>query len=307
MKPIFLNISSGRKRFKNNLGNANHLIITSLVGLDAIERGIIIDIPSKMRMTWSPRSAIDSARRSRRLILDMSFVRAIDGIDVYINDAMRKPELIQNKLLTNQLDSANRSVFKKLLAIETHFPELDSLIFAIISVFISWRNQGAHVEADDTILDKHREILKQNADEISERFSGLNVDMLLADYERSELPTFKEVASFINVAHHFVQNLEEQMFVSLNREQFLKRFVGAAINSQVTVTSHRDKARNKYVAQIWGRDEADRERYVRSFLTRKGLSNIASKHGPYVKFGSEVVNQLIRMKPREVNGWLESE
>ncbi|WP_025897201.1 hypothetical protein [Sneathiella glossodoripedis] len=64
---MYLNKSFGRKRFKANLGNANHLIITSLVGLDAIERGKVEDIPSEMRMAWSPKSPKTSARRAALL------------------------------------------------------------------------------------------------------------------------------------------------------------------------------------------------------------------------------------------------
>jgi len=51
---LFLNQSKARTVFKKLLGNANHLIITALVGLDAVEKGIVSGIPADMHAVWSP-------------------------------------------------------------------------------------------------------------------------------------------------------------------------------------------------------------------------------------------------------------
>lgn len=300
---MYLNKSFGRKRFKENLGNANHLIITSLVGLDAIEREVITDIPKEMRMAWSPKSPKNSARRSRRLILDMSLIRAVDAIDLYIRDAMREPYLIQDGPLRRNIDSAGRSVFKKLDALNANLENISPLLFALTSVLVSWRNEGAHVESDDTITDAQRTIITDNSAAISERFSALDVQMLLRDYDDESPPTFKEVASLINVAHHYIENLEEQLFSNLDRDLFLRDLVRSSTYELAGGTRKPQDGRSK-ISEIWGRDQSERKRYVRSFLQHRGLSNERAGKGPSLEISEETLNDLEAMSPGDLKKWL---
>lgn len=300
---MYLNKSFGRKRFKENLGNANHLIITSLVGLDAIEREIVTDIPKDMRMAWSPKSPKNSARRSRRLILDMALIRAVDAIDLYIRDAMREPYLIQDGLLRRKIDSAGRSVFKKLDALNTNLPNLNPLLCALTSVLVSWRNEGAHVESDDTITDAQRMVITDSSAAISERFSALDAQMLMRDYDDESPPTFKEVASLINVAHHYIENLEEQLFSNLDRDLFLRDLVRSSTYEPVGGARKPQDGRSK-ISEIWGRDPSERKRYVRSFLQHRGLSSDKAGKGPSLELSEESLNDLEAMSPDGLRKWL---
>lgn len=300
---MYLNKSVGRKRFKENLGNANHLIITTLVGLDAIERGVVTGIPSEMRMAWSPKSPTTSARRSRRLVLDMALIRALDAIDVYIRDAMRQPFLIQESRLRSDIDSANRSIFKKLNALSRNLPNLDPLMFALASVLVSWRNEGAHVESDDVISDHQRSIISNNQTQVSARFSGLDTDILLGDYDKSTPPTFKEVASFINVSHHFIENLEEQLFLKIDRVVFLKDLVRSATYDKIGGARIPQDGRSK-ISEIWGRDPSERPRYVRSFLQHNGLSHEKADKGPSLEIPDEALAELEMLSPKDLSVWL---
>jgi len=51
---LYLNESHPRSHFKKLLGQANHFIITVLVGLDAIERKIVTKAPAELHAVWSP-------------------------------------------------------------------------------------------------------------------------------------------------------------------------------------------------------------------------------------------------------------
>ena len=144
-------MSPARRAFKKLLGGVNHLIITTLVGLDAIERGIVTTIPKELHAAWSPKDPVASAQRSRRLILDMALVRAIDAFDVYIRNSMRKPFLVQDIALRIEIDRAKISIFKKFLALEKHYPRIDPVLSALVATMLSWRNRSAHVEADDEV------------------------------------------------------------------------------------------------------------------------------------------------------------
>ncbi|SDI13363.1 hypothetical protein [Alloyangia pacifica] len=300
---MYLNKSFGRKRFKASLGNANHLIITSLVGLDAIERGIVDKIPKEMRTTWSPKSPQNSARRARRLVLDMALIRAVDAVDVYIRDSMRQPTLIQDAILRGHIDRAGRSVFKKLAALEGNLHGLDPLLCALIAVLVSWRNEGAHMEADDTLSAKQRATIDANREIVAARFSGLDADILLSDYDSENPPTFKEVASLINASHHFVEDLEGQLFKKIDPETYLRQLVKEAIRPKIRDRSASTK-KGSEIAAIWGRSPTDRPRYVRSLLQHQGLSEKRAKSGPSLEFNQEAIERLTALDPKGLNRWL---
>ena len=87
--PAYLNVSKARRTFKEVLGQANHLLVTALVGLDAIERGIVTRAPAELHAVWSPKPAKASARRSRRLLRDMALVRSVAALDLYLRYSNR--------------------------------------------------------------------------------------------------------------------------------------------------------------------------------------------------------------------------
>lgn len=300
---MYLNKSFGRKRFKGSLGNANHLIITSLVGLDAIERGIVVDIPTEMRTTWSPKSPQTSARRARRLMLDMALIRAVDAIDVYIRDAMRQPTLIQDVGLRRSIDQAGRSIFKKLTALEDKLHELDALLCALVAVLVSWRNESAHVEADDILSKEQRTTIENNRSTIKARFSGLDADILIGDYDAEKPPTFKEVASLINASHHFIEDLEGRLFQQIDPEAYLRKLVKEATRTKTRDRSVSSK-KGSEIAAIWGRNPSDRPRYVRSLLQHQGLSSKKADKGPSLAFNQETIEKLTELDPKGLNCWL---
>lgn len=226
---LFLSQSRPRSAFKNLLGSANHLIITAMVGLDAIERGVVREVPKDLRAAWSPKDAVASAKRSRRLILDMALIRAIDAVDVYLREAVRKPALIQSAAFRSDLDSAGLSIFKKLQSVERNVSNLDRLPLAILFVMIAWRNRSAHSEADRDAPQCHLKVLEAERTQLAERFSGLDAEMLLGGYEAIRRPTFKEVASLINAAHHFIAELDFKLLSSLNAGLYLKDAVWASL------------------------------------------------------------------------------
>jgi hypothetical protein len=112
---LYLNISPARKRFKDLLGGANHLLITILVGLDAVDKGLVKNGPTELHAAWNPQDVKASVSRSKILVREMALVRAIDALDAYISWVRRKPALIQEKNLASQIDGAGHSVMAKFL------------------------------------------------------------------------------------------------------------------------------------------------------------------------------------------------
>lgn len=296
---LYLNESRGRGRFKALLGQANHLIITALVGLDGVERGLFTAPPPDLHAAWSPQNPVTSARRARRLILDMVLVRAVDSVDVYIRMSRRLPGLIQDVSLRNSIDGARRSIFQKVAALEGRYGCDDPVAFAMVLVMIAWRNKSAHEEADTNIDARHRDVLRENAEVIASGYRGLDIERLLDGFNVSE-PTFKESASLISSAQRFVQVLESILFRDLDQEKYLKELFWSA-PSELSADDARSY-RKRRMQSIWGRDPSDRPAAVLRRLREFGITDVR-RHSEAAVFSSPFIDQLCKMTPTEVYNW----
>ncbi len=300
---LFLARSRPRSAFKNLLGNANHLIITTLVGLDGVERGVVQAVPEDLRAAWSPIDPVSSAKRSRRLLLDMALIRAIDAIDVYLREAVRKPTLVHAERLRRDLDAAGLSIFAKLQAVEKHCPSVDLLPLALIFLMVAWRNRSAHSEADRDAAQHHVDILKARSQELSERFRGLDADMLLGGYDAMRSPTFKEVASLINAAHHFVADLDVHLLSNVDVDRFMKDVVWASLGSSKRPGELIEEARKRRAVSVWGKDPVDRAAAVLKFLNQQGFSLVEPKDGANLVAPSDLIERLQAMTPKDLLQW----
>lgn len=295
----FLNESRARARFKNLLGHANHLIVTTLVGLDAVEKGLVEAAPPELHASWSPQNPVSSARRARRLILDMVLVRAVDAIDIYIRTARRLPSLIQDQALRDSIDGAQRSIFRKIAMLEGRYGSDDPILFALTLVMIAWRNKAAHEEADTAVEDRHRQTLLDHASAIASDYCGLDVERLLAGFDAAE-PTFKEAASLINAAQRFVRLLESLLFRDLDAEQYLKELVWKVPDELSGENARR--FRKHGLQSVWGRDSSDRPKAVVRHLRQFGITDVR-RHSEGAVFSSSLITQLVGMTPTEVYAW----
>lgn len=300
---LYLARSRPRSAFKGLLGNANHLIITALVGLDAVERGVVHEVPKDLHAAWSPRDAVNSAKRSRRLILDMALIRAIDAVDFYLREVLRKPALVQSADFRRDLDSAGLSIFQKLQAVERNCANLDSLPLAMIFLMVAWRNRGAHSEADQDAPQHHLDVLRSRSEDLAKRFRGLDADMLLRGYDSVRPTTFKEVASLINAAHHLVAELDSRFLATLDVERFLKDAVWASLGDSQKQTERIEQTRMRRAVSVWGKDPTDRSGAVLRLLNQLGFSTIAPKEVAGAVVPPELIEKLQAQTPKSVLIW----
>lgn len=299
--PLYLNQSAAKQHFKNVLGQANHLIITNLVGLDAIEQGLVKEAPSALHAIWSPKNPIVSARRSRRMLLDMALVRSVDSLDIYIRHCRRTPQIIQDSQLQASIDAAGLSIYKKIIALENAIPELDKVLLSLITLMITWRNRAAHFEADIKLDSKKLNILNENKERIEAEYSGLETDKLLDDFENSDGPTFRETASLIRATHEFVKNLENILLTKLSPEEYLKQTIRRDINS---VEENKSDYSKRRLQGIWGRDPSDRENYLIRYFINLGLSKTAKEGTRPAVFKDELISKLSSFNTHDTYEWL---
>lgn len=286
---LFLNESIARKKFKDLLGNANHFLITILVGLDAIENNIITECPSELRTSWNPKDSKASANRSRIMVLEMVLVRATDALDAYLTWARREPSIIHIDAVKKSIDESRRSIFLKFQAICDHYPFLDKRVNALVEVMITWRNKAVHSLSDNEVSKESWQILENNKAWLDETFQGMRFDRLLSDFNKGGPPTFKETTSFVRATHQLIEQLDEHYLKELSPERFLKSLIARNLGANPAKT----------IQSIWGRDEKDKLARMLGFLKNLGLSEKkAASHS--AEFSEELVLKLSQFTPKEM-------
>ena len=223
MEGFKLRISPARRHFKQRIGQANHLLITTLIGLDGV-KSRKFTLPEEFRTSWNPKDVVRSAERSIRFILDASLGWVVDNLDSYFIEANRKPSIIENESIRNGYDGAGRSVNNKFELFyheaRNTCNEIDKYA-ALVALAIQWRNKIVHFGADNELDKEYKLILTQNKVFYMDEFRHLDVSEMLKSFEsKDKNPSFKEVTSMINAIHKFVELLDAFFLDSLDIERF---------------------------------------------------------------------------------------
>lgn len=299
--PLFLNESPARRQFKGVLGSANHLLVTILVGLSAVEKGLVTAAPPELHAAWNPKDPKSSAMRSRRVVLETTLIRATDALDIYIGYSRRKPSLIQDQSLRESIDEAQQSVARKLRAFFDHYDGVDEKLRSFVEVMVAWRNRSTHYIDDAAVPSQAWKILERNEKWLRDTFRGLELKKLSSDFDRNGPPTFKETASFIQAAQLLVEQFDEMQLNALDSKKFLLEFAWTALSKAQGRGVDGDRHRN--VQSIWGRDESERLARVYNMLKGNGLSN--ARVTPFAaEFSDAAIEQLGALKPAEVLDYL---
>ena len=260
--------------FKDNLGQANHFLVTLLVGLDAVQKGA--EAPPSLHTRWNPRSRAESVQRSRDYLLRSTLISTCDAVDTYIRLLNRKPSVLE-KSLVDGLDHLGKMRLGDrvdYLAEQVRPPQNEAAVHdsaaLMVRLAVSWRNRATHFVNDAELAEGVREGLHRNADEISNSYQGLSVEMMLARFDRPGThrpPSFKETAAFVRAAQLLVQSIDELLLERMNLPEFLRSWL------QTHFIEHDDR-----VVAIWGKQEAKRRRRLETLAAEAGFSRQASPH-----------------------------
>lgn len=209
MTELYLNTSRQRRKFKDSMGQANHFLITALIGLDYIDNNDV-ECPTSFSTSWNPKNKKSSIDRTRQYILNSSLAWAVDCLDSYMSMCNQVPKLIDNEDLTKSFEKANRSVNSKFIAIAEHVDSYDNfdIYTSIVGLAIQWRNNTTHSGGDNKIDEKHRKVLLNSAEIIKELFCNLDIKETLHNFDYRRNPTFKEVTSIIRGIQRFIENVD---------------------------------------------------------------------------------------------------
>ena len=218
-----------RAAFKDLLGQANHFLITLLVGLGAVSDGTA-KLDEEFRTSWNPRDAKKSAERSRQFALDLALVRAVDALDIYMMQARREPTALPSPQFASAMDETRQSVSKRLETFSTFLNPLAVQQRLFLKLAIDWRNRRVHSLAADTLTKAEQNELLTHSAKLKEEHRGLDVKELIARYRVNEAPSFKDAASVIGLTQTAVEHFDGQLLAGLEIESYLRGLMVRALN-----------------------------------------------------------------------------
>lgn len=263
-----MNNTPARAQFKKHLGQANHFMITSLVGLHHLEASDVVEAPAELHTSWNPHDKTASTARSRIFVLQSSLGWAVDSLDMYISLLNRKPDYIRDPALKSEIDGAGRSVYKKIFAVGNHY-KISGDILALVDVLITWRNNVFHQLGDNTLRQSSIDFLLSHEEEIQSKYRGLSPAQLPEKAASGDILTFKETASLISAAQHFVQEVDEVIIAKLDLRIFCQELVEEQINGP-------DRSVG-FISKYFSLNPSDRSRFVCNWLQNNyGITGISS-------------------------------
>tara|TARA_R110002096_G_scaffold401123_1_gene597894 strand:- start:2036 stop:2974 length:939 start_codon:yes stop_codon:yes gene_type:complete len=295
-----INTSRARKTFKRLLGQANHYLITILIGLDYIKQ-YDVSLPDDFKTSWNPKDKTSSSIRSREFAIKATLSLAIDSLDAYLGLCHRKPSLYQNKELYENAGGAGQSVDKKFIVLSeyidwTTIPNFDKY-FALTNLALKWRNRLIHFFAENDINEDVRNVLKNNKDFFFDNFQGLDIDRLLDNFDNSKTPSFKEITSIIRSIHKCVQLADEYLLNNINKEtHFIE-----CLDFHFKLNTLKESDLKSKTALLYNLTEKRRLNSINQTVMNYGFSEVKK---PTTKIKKESISTLVNFNLEKVLSFL---
>lgn len=219
LKGIYMR-SSNFRLFKKQMGQANHFLITILIGLDAVKNGAKKE--EEFNACWNPESIESSVSRSKKFAINSALSWSVDNLDMYLRLCNREPKLYPEEE-SIEIAKTKHSVYKKFNCIINNHTVFSESQKAFVDLLICWRNNMVHFDAENQLLQSSQSYFKNipKNDVVITKYH-LNVDEMLERFYNGKSPTFKEITTMISMTIHFVESLDDVLISNVNQKVYLR-------------------------------------------------------------------------------------
>ena len=202
------------------MGQANHFLITIMIGLDAVEDGA--EKRDSFSTTWNPENRTTSVVRSKKYAIKSALAWTVDNLDMYLRLCNREPRLYNDKE-NLEIAKTKHSVYNKFGCVIRNHPELSASKVAYVDLLICWRNNSVHFDAENKLMPESINYFKNiPEDDVVTNTYHLDVNQMLDRFNRGDCPTFKEAATLISMTIHFVEELDSILLRDIDQYRFLE-------------------------------------------------------------------------------------
>ena len=244
------------------MGQANHFLITIMVGLDAVEDGA--KKRSSFKTSWNPKDVSASATRSKIYAIKSALAWSVDNLDMYLRMCNRKPKILSESEC-EEFSKTKHSVYKKYMCIIDNHPELETNKKAFVDLLICWRNNLIHFDAENQMLDESKKYFLNCAkDDMQLKKYNFDVCAMMKRFEEGDFPTFKETTTLISMTIHFVEQLDSLLLGLINQKLYLDDMLCVKMKS------------NDEISEIFGHRNVDfdkRIKKIKQYLVTQGITD----------------------------------
>lgn len=226
------------KCFKKEFGQLNHFLLTTVIGLNALNVYNITKPPPGLSVSWNPKNLNNSANRSRGFVLKSFLYTIVNSIEMYFNlIENQKPIYIEDKTFTEIFD--NRHIFIKTKNIIDYF-KISSIESILIKLIIQYRNKIVHYKATNTLEQNDIDELINAKNEIEQKYCNLDINIVLDKFEKVKSPSLKEIASFNHIVHEIIYEIDSNIVAKSNMNNYYE------VKALKYLLKTNDKIRKKY-------------------------------------------------------------
>lgn len=208
------------RKFKTEMGQANHFLITIMIGLDAVEDGA--EKRKSFNTTWNPESKPASVARSRHYAIKSALAWTVDNLDMYLRLCNREPRLYSANE-SAEIAATKQSIYKKFRCVINNHKELKPDKTSYVDLLICWRNNTVHFDAENQLMHDSLNYFRNiPSDDVVANKYHLDVNQMLDRFNKGECPTFKEAATLISMTIHFVEELDSILLRNIDQYRFLE-------------------------------------------------------------------------------------
>jgi hypothetical protein len=271
-----LNNTLHLNHFKKLIGQANHLLITILIGIEGVRTGQVTK-SDDFNVSWNPKSIEDSSVRSRIFARNSALSWVMDSLDSYLGFLRKNPFVFPEPFNTEFKNE--RFLFRSFNRI-IEFTSYDiDFPLCIVHLGIQWRNNLVHFHADNELEQKYIAFLRNfDKKDIEERFCGLDPIMMIEHFKNRKTPTFKEVAAIIQSVHYIVLELDKKLKEYIDVDFLIKYLI---------------KENSDGFKQMIESNPNKRFKKVKRFFISKGLKEVESTKSKIV-IDDDMIIEIIK-------------
>lgn len=275
-------------RAKDAIGQVNHFLLTSMIGLQELrdaDPDDLEDLPGQ----WNPKNQDASITRSQRFVRSATLVWVVDALDALCT-AMGSdhPEVFEDETRTIL---GRRSVAAKVSALAPLHDRVGPRVHSdLVKVAVLWRNGLVHYTGSERLPQDVRGRIQRMLAADREKFRDLDPIDLLARYTAAEAPRLKEVASIVQAATSWIMDLDRAVVSLVDPEAHAKRLFKEYLT--------KPPKRGKFLVA----DKPKRRRILETFLRTNGFAS-ADPDELSTQLGDSFWQQLTDLDDAGVESW----
>lgn len=194
-----------------NIGQAVFVLNTTVVGLDAVEKGH--PKPDTLDISWAPKDRQIASRQSRKFVLEAVLTRASEAVVQYAVALSKLPRFAD---VRGSWDSKTPKAVKvyDIFSIST----TDKYLASAASLIVHWRNRIVHGGSSADLTPLQKTLLRASEQEISARYKNLSIDCLLRHFVEGR-PSLKDVSTLIAMSITAARQCDAGIHADLTREE----------------------------------------------------------------------------------------